>query len=133
MNGEIRFSQKLRNSWAVSNLNNVENLKKRLWVFDFDGTLSPLVSNRNEAKLHPLCEELLKDLVATPVQFVAVLSSRLLDDLIPLVGVPELWLGGGSGVEWMSPDGSRLSFAGTLSALHVRSASRSGVITLGMV
>ncbi|MBI4595350.1 MAG: trehalose-phosphatase [Candidatus Tectomicrobia bacterium] len=90
------------------------NYKKRLWIFDFDGTLAPLMSDRNEAILHPLCEKLLHDLVDLPFQYVAVLSSRMLDDLIPRVGVPELWLGGASGIEWMAPDGKRLTFAGTL-------------------
>ena len=35
---------------------------RRLWVFDFDGTLSPLVPNRNAARLHPASGAMLKEL-----------------------------------------------------------------------
>ena len=74
---------------------------KRLWFFDFDGTLSSIVPERSEAFIHPACKKLLEELVARPLERVAVLSSRLLDDLIPRVGVPGVFLGGGSGVEWV--------------------------------
>src|SRR3989304_5091406 len=39
---------------------------RRLWVFDFDGTLSPLVPDRTVARLHPASLALLTDLVADP-------------------------------------------------------------------
>jgi trehalose 6-phosphate phosphatase len=74
---------------------------KRLWFFDFDGTLSPIVPERSEAFIHPSCKKLLEELVARPLECVAVLSSRLLDDLITRVAVPGVFLGGGSGVEWV--------------------------------
>jgi len=35
---------------------------RSLWVFDFDGTLSPIVEDRHAARIHPMCRELLKDL-----------------------------------------------------------------------
>jgi trehalose 6-phosphate phosphatase len=73
---------------------------KRLWFFDFDGTLSLIVPERSEAIIHPACKELLEQLVAQVDEYVAVLSSRLLDDLINRVGVPGVFLGGGSGIEW---------------------------------
>jgi trehalose 6-phosphate phosphatase len=78
---------------------------QRLWVFDFDGTLSCLVPDRDAATLLPEAKELLAALVRLPRQRVAVLSSRLLDDLIPRVPVNGLYLGGGSGAEWLLPDG----------------------------
>lgn len=84
------------------------NAHDRLWIFDFDGTLSPLVPERNQAQLHPTCMELLGELVALPGQLVAVLSSRSLDDLIPRVPVPGIYMGGGSGIEWQFPDGHRV-------------------------
>ncbi len=73
---------------------------KRLWFFDFDGTLSPIVPERSEAMIHPACKKLLEELVVRANECVAVLSSRLLDDLIPRVGVPGVFMGGGSGTEW---------------------------------
>jgi trehalose 6-phosphate phosphatase len=43
---------------------------------------------------------------------VAVLSSRLLDDLVTRVEVPGVCLGGGSGVEWLLPGGKRWTAVG---------------------
>jgi trehalose 6-phosphate phosphatase len=81
---------------------------RRLWVFDFDGTLSPLVPDRNDARLHPASRALLKELAADPWNRVAVLSSRSLEDLASRVPVPRLFLGGGSGLEWRLPAGHRI-------------------------
>ena len=83
---------------------------KRIWIFDFDGTLAPLVPERDKAKIHGESLKLLKDLSATPGQRVAILSSRMLDDLIPRVPVEGIFLGGGSGSEWLLPNGKRLAF-----------------------
>lgn len=80
----------------------------RLWAFDFDGTLSPIVPSRSAARLHPACEALLRGLAKSPGELVAILSSRSLDDLIPRVPVPGLYLGGGSGLEWRFPRGRRI-------------------------
>lgn len=82
---------------------------RRLWAFDFDGTLSLLVPDRNAARLHPASRSLLKYLAADPRNLVAVLSSRSLEDLSSRVPVPGLFLGGGSGLEWRFPAGRRIS------------------------
>ena len=81
---------------------------RRLWVFDFDGTLSPLVPDRSIATLHPACRKMLEELSAGPREIVAVLSSRAIEDLAPRVPVPGVFLGGGSGLEWRLPGGLRL-------------------------
>jgi len=78
-----------------------DDTRKRIWFFDFDGTLSLIVPERSAAVIHPVCKELLRELASTPNEQVAVLSSRLLDDLIPRVAVAGVFLGGGSGVEWV--------------------------------
>jgi trehalose 6-phosphate phosphatase len=83
-------------------------VEQRLWIFDFDGTLSPMVPVRESAQLHPACSELLGELVARPHQLVAILSSRSLEDLVPRVPVSGIYLGGGSGIEWQMPDGRRV-------------------------
>lgn len=80
---------------------------ERLWIFDFDGTLAPLVPDRDAARLDPSCLELLQDLAALPRQRTAILSSRRLEDLAGRVSVPGLLLGGGSGLEWQGPAGRR--------------------------
>lgn len=79
----------------------------RLWVFDFDGTLSPIVPDRDAAGLHPASRDMLRDLSAREGYRVGVLSSRALSDLVPRVPVPGVYLGGGSGVEWRFPGGHR--------------------------
>ncbi len=80
----------------------------RLWIFDFDGTLSPIVADRAAAQLHPASLAILRDLSADRVNRVAVLSTRALDDLAPRVPVPEVILGGSSGLEWRIPGGRRI-------------------------
>lgn len=79
-----------------------------LWVFDFDGTVSPLVPDRRDAELHPMCRQLLKELSEIPGHFVAVLSSREIEDLVGRVPLPRVLLGGGSGLVWRFPGGHRL-------------------------
>ncbi len=81
---------------------------RRLWVFDFDGTLSPIVPNRDAANLHPAGRNLLRALADIPGDFVAVLSSRALSDLMFRVPLPKIYLGGGSGMEWKFPGGRRI-------------------------
>jgi trehalose 6-phosphate phosphatase len=79
-----------------------------LWIYDFDGTLSPLVTERSAATILPVAKELLMELIRLVDQQVAVLSSRTLDDLVPRVDIPGLYLGGGSGAEWLLPDSRRV-------------------------
>ncbi len=79
-----------------------------LWVFDFDGTLSPIVPDRHEARLHRECERMLRFLARSPWNRVAVLSSRTLDDIVSRVPVPGLFVGGASGLEWALPGGHRI-------------------------
>ncbi len=82
--------------------------EKRLWIFDFDGTLSPIVPDRKVARLHPACRDLLRDLVRRPLCRVAVLTSRTLEDLLPRVPIPGVILGGSCGLEWRFPCGRRI-------------------------
>jgi trehalose 6-phosphate phosphatase len=81
--------------------------RRLLWVFDFDGTLSPIVADRNEARLHRECERMLRFLVRSPLNRVAVLSSRTLDDIVARVPVPGVFVGGAGGLEWKLPGGHR--------------------------
>jgi len=80
---------------------------ERLWIFDFDGTLSPIVPDRQAAALEPSCRQLLLELSAAEGQQVAVVSSRTLDDLIPRVGITGISLGGSNGLEWLYPENKR--------------------------
>jgi len=82
--------------------------RRSLWVFDFDGTLSPIVPDRNEARLHRRCDRMLRFLARSPWNRVAVLSSRTLDDVVSRVSVPGIFIGGASGLEWRLPGGLRI-------------------------
>src|SRR3972149_7366988 len=79
-----------------------------LWVFAFDGTLSPLAPDRPVARRHPASLALLKALAADTRGRVAVLSSRTLEDIVPRVPVPQAYLGGGCGLGWRAPGGERI-------------------------
>lgn len=85
---------------------------EKIWFFDFDGTLSFIVEDRNSAELHPACARMLGELVSMPLQHVAVISSRKLDDLAGRVPIEGLFLGGGSGTEWQVPGGHRMALSG---------------------
>lgn len=85
---------------------------RRLFAFDFDGTLSPIVPVRTEARMHPASRRLLRDLAHAPRRLVAVLSSRSLEDLESRVFLARVYLGGGSGLEWRLPGGQRLQPGG---------------------
>ncbi len=82
--------------------------RRALWVFDFDGTLSPIVPDRNEARIHRECERALRFLARSPWNRVAVLSSRALDDVASRVAVPGIFIGGSSGLDWELPGGRRI-------------------------
>lgn len=82
--------------------------RRSLWVFDFDGTLSPIVPDRNEARLHRGCDRMLRSLARSPWNRVAVLSSRTFDDVVSRVPVPGIFIGGASGLEWRLPGGLRI-------------------------
>jgi trehalose 6-phosphate phosphatase len=86
--------------------------REKIWFFDFDGTLSPIVPDRGMAELHPACVTMLADLAKMPLQHVAVLSSRRLDDLVGRIPIGGVFLGGTSGTEWQAPGGHRMSLSG---------------------
>ncbi|MDD2542621.1 MAG: trehalose-phosphatase [Desulfuromonadaceae bacterium] len=81
----------------------------RIWIFDFDGTLSPIVADRNAAVLHPACAAMLKELSRSSNNRVAVLSSRKFEDILPRVPLDNVIIGGNSGMEWQLPGKIRVS------------------------
>ena len=68
-------------------------------VFDYDGTLTPLVAHPRLAHLDPGLRDVLARLAATPRVTVGVVSGRGLDDLIGMVGLEGLSYGGSTGLE----------------------------------
>lgn len=86
----------------------MKNYKYNLWAFDFDGTISHIVPDRNSAVLDPDCRDVLTSLANDHNQIVAVVSSRSLEDLRTRVSIKNVILAGGSGLEWWAPGGLRL-------------------------
>ncbi len=68
-------------------------------VFDYDGTLAPLVAHPSLARLDPALRGLLARLAATPRVTVGVVSGRALDNLMEVVGLAGLHFGGTCGLE----------------------------------
>jgi trehalose-phosphatase len=80
-------------------------MNRIVWIFDFDGTLSPIVADRHAARLHPACRDLLIYLHQDQGHQVAVLSSRRLEDLTSRIDIPGVYIGGYNGLRWISPEG----------------------------
>ncbi len=68
-------------------------------LFDYDGTLTPIVEHPRLAVLDRKTRRLLASLADRPRVHVGILSGRELDELRALVGVPRLYLAGTGGME----------------------------------
>ncbi|MBI3325169.1 MAG: trehalose-phosphatase [Nitrospinae bacterium] len=72
-------------------------------LFDYDGTLTPIVADPAAARLSPLMRQALTTLVQHPCYQVAIVSGRALADLRGCVDVEALWLAGNHGMEIEGP------------------------------
>lgn len=86
----------------------MKSKESRIWAFDFDGTISHLVPEREAAVLDEECRSLLSELADDPDQVVAVISSRSLDDLIGRIDIDNVIYAGSSGLEWLIAGTHRL-------------------------
>jgi trehalose 6-phosphate phosphatase len=68
-------------------------------LFDYDGTLTPIVEHPSEAILPPARKELLARLAQEPRILLGLLSGRSLDDLKNLVGLRNVYYAGTGGFE----------------------------------
>jgi trehalose 6-phosphate phosphatase len=73
--------------------------EKLLLLFDYDGTLTPIVEHPWQAQLAPRTRAVLAGLAAQPHIHVGVFSGRRLDELEQLIGLPQLAYCGVSGTE----------------------------------
>ncbi len=90
--------------------------EKLALLFDYDGTLTPIVEHPWQAKLTPRTRDLLAALSTMPRVHLGISGGRRLDELEQLVGLPHLFYCGLSGVE--------MRLAGTL---HVHPAATENV------
>jgi trehalose-phosphatase len=68
-------------------------------LFDYDGTLAPIVPHPWLAEISAETRRLLHDLMQQPRLHLAVLSGRSLDELIQMVGLADIYYCGTSGLE----------------------------------
>jgi trehalose-phosphatase len=79
----------------------------KVLLLDYDGTLAPFQINREEAVPYDGVREILDKILAETNTRVIIVSGRMIDDLLPLLGlnsIPEIW--GSHGFERLLPDGS---------------------------
>ena len=75
-----------------------------LLLFDYDGTLTPIVTRPEDALLPADVRRSLAALVAHPRYIVGIVSGRSLDDLAERAGIPGIILAGNHGMEIRGPD-----------------------------
>ncbi|MDT5175447.1 MAG: trehalose 6-phosphate phosphatase [Mycobacterium sp.] len=101
--GDRRMSE-LPDALGAIGLANDYSARQPAVFFDFDGTLSDIVNDPDEARPAAGASEALQELAARcPV---AVLSGRDLADVRERVGLPGIWYAGSHGFELTAPDGT---------------------------
>ncbi|TPG32701.1 trehalose-phosphatase [Mycolicibacterium hodleri] len=102
--GDERVSELPNALESYGQLIGVTSARESMLFLDFDGTLSPIVSDPGSASLVDGAAEAL-ELVAG-VCPVAILSGRDLADVRERVGIPGIWYAGSHGFELTGPDGT---------------------------
>ncbi|MEE8577163.1 MAG: trehalose-phosphatase, partial [candidate division Zixibacteria bacterium] len=96
----------------------LSSAKERLLMLDYDGTLSPFVTKRDEAIPYPGIRERLAKLVSSEQTRIVIISGRPTANLTSLLGLqklPELF--GCHGAERLRPDGLQ-TFAPLSASVH---------------
>ncbi|MCR4414714.1 MAG: trehalose-phosphatase [Thermoguttaceae bacterium] len=73
--------------------------RRLLLLFDYDGTLVPIVDRPSRAKLPWATRRLLGRLARRPGVTLGIFSGRALDDLLRMCGLEGIWYAGTSGLE----------------------------------
>ncbi len=102
--GDKRISEIPNALESYGQLIGITSARESILFLDYDGTLSPIVSDPSAATLVDGGAEAL-ELVAAACP-VAVLSGRDLADIRTRVGTPGLWYAGSHGFELTGPDGT---------------------------
>jgi trehalose 6-phosphate phosphatase len=95
--------QYLFDSWE-SVTNKIQAARHVLLMFDFDGTLTPIVDTPEIADLHVQTRVLLRGLSRYKKFTVAVISGRALNDLQSKIAVPGIIYAGNHGLEIEGPE-----------------------------
>jgi trehalose-phosphatase len=102
--GDKRMSELPNALASYGQLIGITGARESMLFLDYDGTLSPIVSDPDAARLVDGADEAL-ELVAE-VCPIAILSGRDLADVRSRVDVPGLWYAGSHGFELTGPDGT---------------------------
>ena len=102
--GDKRISELPNALTSYGQLIGITSARESMLFLDYDGTLSPIVSDPDAATLVDGAAEAL-ELVAAACP-VAILSGRDLADIRTRVGIPGIWYAGSHGFELTGPDGT---------------------------
>ena len=102
--GDKRISQLPNALKSYGQLIGITSARESVLFLDYDGTLSPIVSDPGAARLVDGADEALE--LVSAVCPVAILSGRDLADVRGRVGIPGLWYAGSHGFELVGPDGT---------------------------
>ncbi len=83
----------------------------RVLFLDYDGTLAPFRTERDQAVPYPGVREIVSEIMAAGHTRLVIISGRAVDDLLPLLGLepaPEIW--GSHGWERRLPNDHRVFF-----------------------
>ena len=103
--GDTRISELPNALESYGQLIGITGSRESMLFLDYDGTLSPIVSDPAAAKLVDGAAEALE--LAAKASPVAILSGRDLEDVRSRVDIPGLWYAGSHGFELTGPDGTR--------------------------
>jgi len=102
--GDKRISELPNALDSYGQLIGITGARDPLLFLDYDGTLSPIVSDPSAATLvEGATEALIRQSTLSPI---AILSGRDLADIRDRVGIPGIWYAGSHGFELTGPDGS---------------------------
>ncbi|MGE3657475.1 MAG: trehalose-phosphatase, partial [Mycolicibacterium sp.] len=102
--GDARISDLPNALSSYGQLIGVAGTRESILFLDYDGTLSPIVSDPAAANLVDGAAEALA--LAAKTSAVAILSGRDLKDVRERVNIPGLWYAGSHGFELCGPDGA---------------------------
>jgi trehalose 6-phosphate phosphatase len=84
--------------------NKIRAASHTLLMFDFDGTLTPIVDTPEMAELSEESRKLLKSLARCPNSTIAIISGRAINDLQSKIEIPGIIYAGNHGLEIQGPD-----------------------------
>lgn len=124
--------QHLFQSWETFSLD-IRTASHILLLFDYDGTLTPIVSRPDEAILSPKTREILVKLTARPACSVGIISGRSLSEIKNMVAIEGIYYAGNHGLEIEGPDIKFTNPAAKTSQAEIKELARQLSAKLGNI